>query len=167
MNITYEVAHSKEDLSRLATVCLGNRLFEPDGLLTKYYQAIIDKTQGRKMCIVMQLCNGRPSGAIVCFVNAHHVNTFIKPGFRGMGLGTHLVAKLRSELGLERSLLIGVEGYEGYEKFYAKNFIYENIMHFSLEEIKQYPIDKLVVKVNFNPKRKMLAELRRNISKSI
>lgn len=161
MNITYEVAHTKDELSALAAICLEAKLYEDDGLLRNHYNVIISQKQVRKMCIVLQRCNGQPSGAIVCFVTAQHVNTFIKPGFRRKGLGSKLVARLRTELGLERSLLIGTEGYDGWENFFENNFIYVAIHHFSIEEIKQWTVEQLVVKVNFKPKRAMLARLHR------
>lgn len=163
LDVTYEVARTKDELAALALVCLENKLYEDDGLLRNYYNTIADKKQGRKMCIIMQSVNGRPCGAIVCFVNAQHINIIIKPGLRRMGLATKLVARLRQELGLERSLLHGTSGYDGWESFFENNHIYVSIDHFNIEEIKKYPIEQLHRKVNFLPKRRMLARLHRKL----
>lgn len=161
MNITYSVASTKEELSSLAKICLDAQLFQPGGLLKKHYEVIFEKKQRCDMYIVMQYFNGVPVGAITCFKRAKHINIYINPNYRRIGLGSMLVEKLRQEMGLENSLLIGVEGYEGWKDFFHANFIYENIMYFSIEEIRTIPIDKLVVTVNLKYKRQMLARLRR------
>lgn len=167
MNITYTVARTKDEITILAALCLNAKLYEDNGLLKHYFEVMVMQKQVRKMTIVMQRVNDMPSGVVVLYDTAHHINTYVKPGYRRMGLGSALIKELRTVTGLERSLLIAVEGISGWENFYKQNFIYVNRMHFSLEEIKKYPIDKLVVGINFNPKRAMLAKLHRSISKSI
>lgn len=169
MNITYQSARTKDDLTALATLCLNAKLYDDNGLLKHYYETIIKQKQVRKMTIIMQWCNEMPSAVIVMFDTAQHINTYVKPGYRGMGLGSKLVEELRQTTGLVNSLLIGCEGISNWKEFYDANYIYVNIMHFNLEEINKYPINKLIVGVNFKPKRAMLAKLRasRKITKSI
>lgn len=160
MPITYQIARSKDDLVHLAEVCLNAGLYEPDGLLKNYYTTIMKRRQVRKMTILTLCLDTLPIGVIVLFDTANHINTYVKPEYRKGGYGSLLIKELRSRVGLDNSLLIGVAGFGEWEQFYARNFVYINKMTFSTDDIDKYKGRSSVVAINFKAKRTMLAAFR-------
>lgn len=128
------------------------------------WKRIMVRKERRKVCIVLAYHGDYPVGAVICYVKRPLVEVYVKPSYRGWGIGDGLIKELRKHHGLAKRVLIGHAGFEGWEKFFDRNHILIQRLCGSKQEINEWAEKSkgsLLTFFNFKSKRAMLAKMRR------
>lgn len=161
------VTNSREENVFAATLALIDTLHEPNGQMVIDWKRIYANRERRKTCIVLAYENRKVIGALICYVNSAFTATYVKPEYRGKGIGSTMIRELRKYHNLANRVLVGDAGFEGWESFFARNHIMRERICGSVDEINVWAErnkGSLLTFLNFNKKRHYLAMMRREQS---
>ncbi|ARV77002.1 hypothetical protein PHABIO_371 [Pseudomonas phage Phabio] len=162
--LSFVVTDTVEGNRGSALTGLLYQMHEPNGQLVLDYRRLMKRKERRKTCIVTAYKGITPVGMCVCYINSAFTATYVKPEYRGKGVGSAMIRELRQYHNLANRVLTGDSGFNGWENFFARNHIMQVRTSGSTEEINAWADrgkGSLLTFLNFKKKRQYLTNTRR------
>ena len=149
---------------------LTNGIYERNGTLKRFIRDVLDTFPDDKFPALALACTPKEKGQKAKLVGyiliearpGSYCHFFVDRGYRRQGIGSNLVKQARRVTG--DKLIRGHYGFEGYEKFYAKNFIYDTEFPYSLNASRVSEIGVKLIKKEQDRLRRLTKKLMRNIA---